>query len=94
MDQVPVRELNQNTAGVLARVQRGETLEITSNGRPVARLLPVASHPLTALVAAGLLRPASRTLDLRVTPADREATSGSTFEGLAREVQQDREDRV
>lgn len=44
MRSVPVRELNQQTSAVLARVQRGETVEITVNGRPVARLVPVADN--------------------------------------------------
>ena len=44
MRSVPVRELNQQTSAVLARVQRGETVEITVNGRPVARLVPAADN--------------------------------------------------
>ena len=32
MESIPVRQLNQDTAGVLARVERGESLEITSEG--------------------------------------------------------------
>ena len=32
MSEVPVRELNQNTSGVLARVKRGEQIEITERG--------------------------------------------------------------
>jgi prevent-host-death family protein len=43
MRSVPVRELNQQTSAVLARVERGETVEVTVNGRPVARLVPVAN---------------------------------------------------
>lgn len=34
------RELNQQTARVLARVEQGETVVITKNGRPVAVLRP------------------------------------------------------
>lgn len=41
MERIGVRELNQNTSQVLARVQRGETVEVTDRGRPVARLVPV-----------------------------------------------------
>jgi len=40
MSEVPVRELNQNTSGVLARVKRGEQIEITERGVVVARLVP------------------------------------------------------
>jgi prevent-host-death family protein len=41
MDRIGVRELNQNTSQVLARVSGGETVEITDRGRPIARLVPV-----------------------------------------------------
>jgi prevent-host-death family protein len=34
------RELNQQTAQVLARVQAGETVTVTRNGQPVAILRP------------------------------------------------------
>ena len=41
MHRVGVRDLNQNTSQVIERVKRGETLEVTDRGRPVARLVPV-----------------------------------------------------
>jgi len=41
MATVPQRELRNDTAGVLRRVEAGETVRITSNGRPVADLVPV-----------------------------------------------------
>jgi prevent-host-death family protein len=53
MEQVPVRMLNQDTAGVLARVEAGETVEITSRGKPVARIIPVYEGPLADLVRQG-----------------------------------------
>ena len=34
------RELNQHTAQVLARVEAGETVTVTKNGRPLAVLRP------------------------------------------------------
>jgi prevent-host-death family protein len=51
MEQIPVRQLNQDTAGVLARVEAGETVEITSRGKPVARIVPVVEGELAALLA-------------------------------------------
>lgn len=45
--------LNQDTAGVLARVEAGETVEITSRGKPVARIIPVYEGPLADLVRQG-----------------------------------------
>jgi prevent-host-death family protein len=41
MERIGVRDLNQNTSQVLARVRRGETVEVTERGRPIARLVPV-----------------------------------------------------
>ena len=62
VESIPVRQLNQDTAGVLARVERGESVEITSGGRPIARLVPVTGGKLdevTDLVAAGRAVPAT-----------------------------------
>ena len=62
MDSIPVRQLNQDTAGVLARVERGESLEITSRGRPIARRVPATPRGLEELddlVAAGRVIPAT-----------------------------------
>ena len=41
MATVPQRDLRNDTAAVLRRVEAGETVRITSNGRPVADLVPV-----------------------------------------------------
>jgi prevent-host-death family protein len=38
---VPTRELRNDTAGVLRRMQAGEDIVITVNGRPVGRLVPM-----------------------------------------------------
>ena len=55
MERIGVRELNQNTSQVLARVSGGETVEITDRGRSIARLVPVGDDrsTLARLVAAG-----------------------------------------
>jgi prevent-host-death family protein len=45
---VSVRELQQNLKRVMARVERGETVEVTRRRRPIARLAPAkASRPLS-----------------------------------------------
>lgn len=45
---VSVRDLRNHGGQVLARVQAGETLTITSNGTPVAELRPLpARYPTT-----------------------------------------------
>lgn len=59
MSEVPVRELNQNTAGVLARVKQGEHLEITERGAIIARLVPAQDNPLADMISSGRLRPAT-----------------------------------
>jgi prevent-host-death family protein len=38
---VSVRELQQNLKRVMARVERGETVDVTRRRKPVARLSPV-----------------------------------------------------
>ena len=60
MTDVPVRELNQDTAGVLARVKAGEEIDVTERGVVIARLIPAQAHPLADLIAAGVLRPPAR----------------------------------
>lgn len=62
MDRIPIRSLNQDTAGVLARVEQGETVEITNRGRPIARIVPVGGDPLYELVNTGVLTPPTITL--------------------------------
>lgn len=57
MTEVPVRELNQDTAGVMARVKRGEEIDVTERGVVIARLVPAQPHPLGDLIASGVLHP-------------------------------------
>ena len=64
MRQIPVRELNQRTADVLARVEMGERVEITRNGIPVAILEPARPNLLSGLIDSGELRPARGVLPL------------------------------
>jgi len=60
MGEVRVRELNQDTAGVLARVKGGEEIDITERGTVIAWLIPAQPHPLASLISAGKLQPATR----------------------------------
>jgi prevent-host-death family protein len=57
VERIPIRTLNQDTAGVLARVERGEVVEITNRGRPIARIVPIGAGSLADLVAAGVVLP-------------------------------------
>lgn len=64
MTSVGVRELRQRASELLRRVERGEVIEITDRGRPVAQLspLPVGS-PLEQLRASSDIEPASENVD-------------------------------
>lgn len=64
MVRVGVRELRQRASELLREVGRGETIEITDRGRPVALLTPVPEgSPLEQLRAAGEIEPASGDID-------------------------------
>ena len=54
-----MRELSRTTAGVLARVKRGEQIDITERGAVVARLVPARENPLIDMLSAGRLHPAT-----------------------------------
>ncbi|HWE70305.1 MAG TPA: type II toxin-antitoxin system prevent-host-death family antitoxin [Acidimicrobiales bacterium] len=82
MTSVGVRELRQRASELLRLVERGETIEITDRGRPVARLGPIADGtPLEQLRAAGEIEAASAGLDdlpePLVLPADVESPSAA-----------------
>jgi prevent-host-death family protein len=61
---VGLRELRHRTREVLARVERGEAIDVTDYGRLVARIVPVVEPTPTAvlqqLVDAGRVRRARR----------------------------------
>jgi prevent-host-death family protein len=60
---VGVRELRQNLSIYLDRVKKGETLEVTEHGQPVARLGPRVATPASVidqLIAEGRVTPAKR----------------------------------
>lgn len=52
--QIGIRELRQNLSKTIDRVRAGETIEVTKNGDPVARIVPV-TYPtkLDQLIAEG-----------------------------------------
>ncbi len=41
MAEIPLRELRNDTSGVLRRVEDGERFTVTVSGRPVAQLIPL-----------------------------------------------------
>ena len=56
MQRIGVRQLQQNASKAMRKVRRGERLEVTDRGRPVAILAPIHSDdPLNALESSGRL---------------------------------------
>ncbi len=56
MTDVPARDLRNDTAGALRRVQDGDDVTITVRGRPVARLVPIQRTRRRWLPKAELVR--------------------------------------
>ncbi len=81
MDRIGVRELRQHASRYLERVRRGESLEVTDRGTPVALLVPVTGDRWDDLVARGLVRPASADL-LAVEPVDAGASASAVLERI------------
>lgn len=74
MELIGVRELRQHASRYLARVEAGEELGVTNNGRLVARLVPVQAgmRSRDALIESGALLAARRPqnlLEVIATPA-------------------------
>jgi len=85
MEQVPIRTLNQHTSDVIARVRRGEAVEITSRGRPVARIVPIpAPGGLDRLVSEGVALPPTVTgpVPMPAVPAAPGSEAGELVSGL------------
>ncbi|MEA2704345.1 MAG: hypothetical protein QOD63_2290 [Actinomycetota bacterium] len=79
MDRIGVRELRQHASQYLARVARGETLEVTDRGRPVALLVPVRADDWQGMLASGRVSRPAETGDI----AD-EATSDYGLDASSR----------
>jgi prevent-host-death family protein len=53
-----IRELRDNLTAAVRRVRAGETIEVTSDGEPVALLTPLPQTKRERLIAEGRLIPA------------------------------------
>ncbi len=57
MQTIGIRELRQQASKYLRSVERGETIQVTDHGRPVALITPIPSGNIVdRLAAAGQLR--------------------------------------
>lgn len=75
-NRVGMRELRQQTSGVLRRVVAGETIDLTDHGHPVARLVPLSPGVLDQMIAEGRATAAEQDLlalldELRLPAAPR-----------------------
>lgn len=71
MSSVSVREFSYNPSGMFARVEQGETIEVTRHGKVIAVLLPGSGTlaRYTPLVSRGLIKlKATTTSDLDRIP--------------------------
>jgi prevent-host-death family protein len=89
---VGLRELRHHTSEVISRVRRGESIEITEHGTPVARLVPIErpERPgiLARLEAEGRLRPAKKP---GYVPQRLHPVTGTDPSPLTRALLEDRE---
>jgi prevent-host-death family protein len=71
MMSVGVRELRQRASELLRLVERGETVEVTDRGRPVAVLAPIPGRgALDELLATGQIDPGHGNVDDLPEPLD------------------------
>ena len=80
-----IRELRLNLSQTIREVERGESVEVTRDDEPVARIVPIrAGTRLDQLIAEGRARPPLRPLDLErpLVEATGEMTASEALEWL------------
>jgi prevent-host-death family protein len=83
MERIGVRELRQHASRYLARVARGEVLEVTDRGRPVAHIVPAARNGWDDLVAAGRVTAAGDDTDITAeAPGDYGIDASAALEAM------------
>lgn len=75
MTTITHRQMRNDSAEVLRRVEAGETITVTNNGRPVARLSPMTKSVLDELEELGQVRPATLPLGSLSRPTARSDTT-------------------
>jgi prevent-host-death family protein len=77
-----IRELRDSLTATIRRVQRGETIEVTNHGKPVAVLAPVPGNRLERLIATGEATPPRKRFKLpaKLLPVTGEMTASEAIE--------------
>ena len=70
MRQVGMLEAKTNLSALVADVEGGETVELTRNGRPVARIVAIEAQPSASRVAGGELAESFRKLREQIAAED------------------------
>ena len=81
MQTIMHRELRNNSAAILHRVQAGETFEITNTGEPVAILSPISRDRLSILKRQGAVREATH-VDFRALKRTADVSSQAVLDDL------------
>lgn len=63
METVSHREMRNRSGELLRRVEAGESVLVSNNGRPAAMIVPVGGSVLDGLIARGEARPARTGVD-------------------------------
>ena len=79
METVTHREMRNRSGELLRRVEAGETVQVTNNGRPAAMIVPVGGAVIDGLIARGEAR-AARTDVASLRTVKRGASTVSTAE--------------
>lgn len=58
MERVTHREMRNRSGEILRRVEAGESIEVSNNGRPAAVIVPVGGDVVDAMIARGEARAA------------------------------------
>lgn len=93
VERVGMRELRNNLKDYLEQVERGESIEITKNGRTIGMIVPTyrGDEPVDRLVAEGkLLPPRSGHYGVRLPRRVRPAPSSTPTGDLLDELRADR----
>ncbi|QIK63435.1 type II toxin-antitoxin system Phd/YefM family antitoxin [Leucobacter viscericola] len=102
MSTVGIRALKQNASEVVARAAKGETIEITDRGRPVAKIVPLRTSKYQEMVESGQITPPSLPFQTFVEERDRlfselaaqgiptGNTSGLSMEQILEELKEER----